>query len=151
MRPRTGTPSSSAFCADISTTAAPASFMPEALPAVTVPSGLNTGFSFPRPSTDASGRTCSSRANSDGPFFDFRSTGTISSSNRPCSWALAARRCDSTENSSCASRLMLCDSARFSAVTPMWMLSNGSVRPPTTGSTILVSPMRAPQRAFGIQ
>ena len=46
---------------------------------------------------------------------------------------------------------MPCDSARFSAVTPMWILSNGSVRPPTTGSTTFVSPMRAPQRAFGIQ
>ena len=101
MRARTGAPSSSAFCADISTTAAPASFMPEALPAVTVPSGLNTGFSLPRPSIVASGRTCSSRANSLGPFLDFSSTGTISSSNRPCSCARAARRCDSTENSSC--------------------------------------------------
>ena len=40
--------------------------MPDALPAVTVPSGLNTGFSLPRPSTVASGRTCSSRANSVG-------------------------------------------------------------------------------------
>src|SRR4030095_459838 len=62
MRARTGTPSSSAFCADISTTAAPASFMPEAFPAVTVPSGLNTGFSLPRPSIVAYGRTCAARA-----------------------------------------------------------------------------------------
>ena len=68
MRPRTGAPSSSAFCADISTTAAPASFIPEALPAVTVPSGLNTGFSLPSPSTEASGRTCSSRVNSVAPL-----------------------------------------------------------------------------------
>ncbi len=151
MRARTGAPSSSAFCADISTTAAPASFMPDALPAVTVPSGLNTGFSLPRPSTDASGRTCSSRVNSLVPFLDFSSTGTISSSNRPSSCARAARMCDSTENSSCCSRLMSCDSARFSAVTPMWILSNGSVSPPTTGSTTPVSPMRAPQRASGIQ
>ena len=75
MRARTGAPSSSAFCADISTTAAPASFMPEALPAVTVPSGLNTGFSLPSPSIEASGRTCSSRVNSVGPFFDLSSTG----------------------------------------------------------------------------
>ena len=61
--------------------------------------------------------------------------------------ARAARRCDSTENSSCSSRLMSCDSARFSAVTPMWMSLKGSVSPPTTGSTIAVSPMRrAPAR-----
>ncbi len=46
---------------------------------------------------------------------------------------------------------MSCDSARFSAVTPMWMWSNGSVSPPTTGSTTPVSPMRAPQRTSGIQ
>jgi len=151
MRARTGAPSSSAFWADIRTTAPPASFMPDALPAVTVPSGLKTGFSFERPSIVASGRTCSSRANSAAPFFDLSSTGMISSSNRPCSCAAAARRCDSTENSSCSSRLMLCDSARFSAVTPMWMLSNGSVSPPTTGSTTFASPMRAPHRAFGIQ
>ncbi len=36
----------------------------------------------------------------------------------------------------------------FSAVTPMWMVWNGSCRAPTTMSIILVSPMRAPQRMF---
>ena len=34
---------------------------------------------------------------------------------------------------------------------PMWTRWNGSVRPPTTGSTIFASPIRAPQRTFGIQ
>ena len=38
IRARTGAPSSFAFSSVISTTAAPASFMPDALPAVTVPS-----------------------------------------------------------------------------------------------------------------
>jgi acetyl-CoA C-acetyltransferase len=37
-------------------------------------------------------------------------------------------------------------SARFSAVSPMWMLSNGSCSAATIMSTIAESPMRAPQR-----
>ena len=125
--------------------------MPDALPAVTVPSGLNTGFSLPRPSTEASGRTCSSRANSAGPFFDLSSIGHDLLVEQALLLRAGRARCDSTENSSCASRLMSCDSARFSAVTPMWMSLNGSVSPPTTGSTTFVSPMRAPQRASGTQ
>ena len=36
-------------------------------------------------------------------------------------------------------------------MTPIRMLWKGSVRPPITGSTIRVSPIRAPQRASGIQ
>ena len=36
--------------------------------------------------------------------------------------------------------------AMFSAVTPMWMFWNGSCSAPTIMSTILLSPMRAPQR-----
>ena len=34
---------------------------------------------------------------------------------------------------------------------PMWSLSNGSVSAPTTASTSGASPIRAPQRAPGIQ
>ena len=36
--------------------------------------------------------------------------------------------------------------ATFSAVTPMWMVSNGSVSAPVIMSIIFASPMRAPQR-----
>src|SRR5215217_733554 len=39
--------------------------------------------------------------------------------------------------------------ATFSAVTPMWQSSKGSVRAPTIMSEALVSPMRAPQRIAG--
>ena len=44
------------------------------------------------------------------------------------------------------SRVMPNWAATFSAVTPMWMVWKGSCSAPTTMSTILVSPMRAPQR-----
>jgi hypothetical protein len=39
-------------------------------------------------------------------------------------------------------------SATFSAVTPMWMVSDGSVRPPTTMSTVTPLLMRWPKRSF---
>ena len=58
------------------TMAAPASFRPEALPAVTVPSFLNTVFSFCMSSIFTSGRTCSSVVYCTGPFFDLSSIAT---------------------------------------------------------------------------
>ena len=126
--------------------------MPEALPAVTVPpSRLNAGGSLARPSTLTSARTCSSRVKACVSFLTRTSTGTIWSSKRPSSWAAAARRCDSTANWSWRSREMPWRSETFSAVMPMWTEWNGSVSPPTTGSTTSVSPIRAPQRAAGIQ
>src|SRR5450755_3854649 len=151
MRARTGAPSSSARPADMTTTAAAASLTPEALPAVTVPSGLNAGLSFENVSSDASSRTCSSTLNSTVPLRVLTSIGTTSSSNRPASRAAWARRWDSSANSSCASREIPCESATFSAVTPIWISLNGSVRAPTTASTSDASPIRAPQRAFCAQ
>ena len=59
------------------TIAAPASLMPEALPAVTVPSFLNTAFSFAMSSSFASLRTCSSVVNCSTPLRVFSSIGTI--------------------------------------------------------------------------
>ncbi len=94
---------------------------------------------------------CSSRVNSLVSFLTRISTGTISSSKRPASRAAAARRWDSTANSSWRSREMPSRSARFSAVTPMRIEWKGSVSAPWTGSTTVASPMRAPQRALGIQ
>ncbi len=60
------TPLASAFCRDMTTTAAPPSLMPEALPAVTVPSPLNAGRSPSSFSTVVSGRGCSSLSTTTG-------------------------------------------------------------------------------------
>jgi hypothetical protein len=47
------------------------------------------------------------------------------------------------------SRVRPCFLARFSAVTPMWPTPKGSVSAQTMASSILVSPMRAPERIAG--
>ena len=65
--------------------------------------------------------------------------------------AAAARWWLSTANASCCSRVMVHFAATFSAVMPMWTVSNGSVSAPTIMSIIFASPMRAPQRAEGIR
>jgi len=55
------------------------SFTPEALPAVTVPSGFTTPFNFASASIVASGRGCSSRSTTvAAPFFPGTETGMIS-------------------------------------------------------------------------
>ena len=81
------TPSSSAFLRDMTTTAAAPSLMPEALPAVTEPSGSKAGRSLPSTSVVVSGRKCSSLSTITGPLRDFTSTGTISSAKAPRSQA----------------------------------------------------------------
>ncbi len=63
--------------------------------------------------------------------------------------ALAARWWLSTASASWSSREMPHLPATFSAVTPMWQSSKGSVSAPTIMSTADVSPMRAPQRIAG--
>ena len=63
----------------ISTTAAAASLMPEALPAVTVPLLSNTGLSLAMPSMEASARTCSSVSKATVPLRDLISIGRICS------------------------------------------------------------------------
>ena len=70
--------------------------MPDALPAVTVPSLRNTGRSFARSSAVASARTCSSVSNTVSPRRVFSFTGRICCLNRPSAIARAARRCNST-------------------------------------------------------
>src|SRR5660398_222478 len=78
----------SAYSREATTTAAPASLMPEALPAVTVPSFLNAGLRVPNPSAVVPARGCSSVSKVMGsPLRCGTSTGSISSLNRPFSTA----------------------------------------------------------------
>jgi len=101
----------------------------ELLPAVTEPFAANTGFSFASPSSVVSARRPSSWVMvrvlmSISPVarfgnFSITSTGVISSARSPFSMAAAARRCDSTANASCASRLIFHCCATFSAVRPI--------------------------------
>ena len=93
-------PSSLALSADITTTAAPESFIPDALPAVTpLPSFLNAGFSFPNFSIVVPNLGCSSVSNTIGsPFFCGISIGTISSLNLPDLIAASALICESRAN-----------------------------------------------------
>ena len=122
--------------------------MPEALPAVTVPfSFTNTGFIFWKSSILAPARKCSSFSNTTSPLRLLIVTGTIWSLKRFSAQAFSARLWLSTASLSWSSRLIFHLAATFSAVMPMCVPSNGSVSAPTIMSTILLSPMRAPQRA----
>ena len=68
------------------------SFTPEAFPAVIVPVGFTTGFSFESASSVVSGRGCSSSEKSSGsPFFCGTGTATISCLILPFRIASAAR------------------------------------------------------------
>jgi hypothetical protein len=123
--------------------------MPEALPAVTVPSFLKAGFIFARASIDVAGLTCSSVSKVTSPLRVCLTIGTICDLKRPSATAAAARLCDSTASASCSSRVMPHLAARFSAVMPMCPTPKGSVSVATIMSTILLSPMRAPLRSAG--
>jgi hypothetical protein len=124
--------------------------MPDALPAVTVTFSLRkTGLSFAMSSIVASWRMCSSASNSTVPFLDFSSTGTIWPLKRPALLAADARRWLSSARPSWSWRVMPYFAATFSAVTPMWITSNGSCSAPVIMSSVLKSPIRAPQRALG--
>ena len=103
----------------MTSTAAAPSFSGQALPAVTVPSGLNDRLQR--------GELLHRRA---GPravvLRDLGAVGrgareTISLSKWPLSRASTARFCEMTAHSSCASRLTLQRSATFSAVRPIGM------------------------------
>jgi len=85
-------------------------------------------------------------SNTVSPFRVFSVTGRICALKRPSAMARAARRWDSIASSSCCWRVTWWLSARFSAVSPMWMLWNGSCRAAVIMSIILLSPIRAPQR-----
>ena len=89
---------------------------PDALPAVTVPSGRTTPFSFASDSSVVS-RGCSSRLTTTGsPFFAGMVTGTISSVKRPAAIAAAARCWLRSANASWSARETLNSAATFSAV-----------------------------------
>ena len=75
------------------------------------------------------------------------STGTISSLNLPMRVAMNAFLWLLTANWSCASRVMLYCSARFSAVAPMIRLQVGSVRPSHSPSVSSACRIFSPQRA----
>ncbi|SPB19040.1 hypothetical protein NOV72_06233 [Caballeronia novacaledonica] len=114
-------PSASAFFADITTTAAAPSLMPDAFAAVTVPSFENAGFRPESASGVTPWRTNSSVVNCSGsPLRCGIAIGTISSSKRPAFCAASALFCDSAANASCCSRVMPNSLATFSAVVPMW-------------------------------
>ena len=103
------------------------------------------------PSRDASPRTCSSVSNSTGPFLLLSSIGRIWLLKWPAAVAAAARLWLSTANASCYVAVSPHLFATFSAVTPMWIVSNGSVSAPTIMSISFASPIRAPQRSAGTQ
>ena len=92
------------------------SLTPEALPAVTVPSGRTTPLSLARLSSEVS-RGCSSLPTTmASPFFWAIVTGTISASKKPRFCAATAFICEASAMRSWASRSILWSVATFSAV-----------------------------------
>ena len=89
---------------------------PDALPAVTVPSGRTTPLSFASDSSVVA-RGCSSCPTTTGsPFFAGSVTATISSASRPAAIAAAARCCERSAKASWSARAMPNCTATFSAV-----------------------------------
>src|SRR5689334_4087147 len=125
--------------------------MPDALPAVTVPSWAKAGLSLARSSVVTSGRMCSSVSTVTVPLRPLTSTGVICSLKYPASVAAAARWWLSAARASWSSRETPKSVATFSAVTPMWQSSNGSVSAPTMASITTPSCIRWPQRRPGTQ
>ena len=105
--------------ADIIMTAAAPSLMPDALPAVTVPSLENAGRNADRASAVVPALMYSSVSNTVLPFLLAISSGKISSLNLPACCAASALFCEAAANSSCSWREMLNFFATFSAVVPM--------------------------------
>jgi hypothetical protein len=106
MRASTGLFSLAAWLAFISTTAPAPSLMPEALPAVTVPSLAKAGLSLVMASRVAPWRGYSSSVTTTSPLRVLTVTGVISSLNRPAFWAASALFCEPTANSSCCARVI---------------------------------------------
>ncbi len=123
IRARGVRPSSAAFVSDITTTAAAPSLSGQQLPAVTTPSGRNTGLSSRTASSVTPGRGPSSRVTSvpSGVV-----TGTISRAQKPLLMASSARFWLRTPNSSSSSRDSPRSRATFSAVWPIATYASGS-------------------------
>ena len=132
IRARGVKPSAFAFSSLITSSAAAPSFSGQALPAVTEPPSLNTGFSEASFSNVVPARGPSSLLTTvSGTSISLPSrstslcagtvTGTISLSKCPDSCAATARVWERSAHSSCASRLTLRSSATFSAVMPIEM------------------------------
>ena len=111
-------PTAAALASDITTTAAAPSFSGQQLPAVTVPSGRNTGLSWETPSMVVPSRMPSSWRTS---MLPSSGNGVISRSKKPRLRAASARFWDSTPHSSWAWRDTPLNWATFSAVWPMAM------------------------------
>ena len=111
-------PSSAARRSLITTTAAAPSFSGQQLPAVTVPSGRNAGFSVDTFSSVVPGRGPSSALTT---VPSGSVTGVISRCQNPLASAFSARFWDRTPNSSCWRRVMPRSWATFSAVSPIAM------------------------------
>ena len=110
MRPSGSTPSSAAISREPTNVAIAPSLIGEELPAVTVPSLVNAGFNAASFAAVVSGRIDSSRVTD--------STGNTYPSCRPLSHAAAARSCERSAHSSCASREMPSSAATASAQAP---------------------------------
>jgi hypothetical protein len=93
--------------------------MPDALPAVTVPSFEKAGLSFARDSTVVPARIYSSWSTTMSPLRLEIVTGVISSLKRPSFWAASALFWEAVANWSCSSRVSCQRWATFSAVVPM--------------------------------
>ncbi len=120
MRASGSTPRLLASSAVIRTRAAAPSLMPEALPAVTVPSLSKAGRSLARLSAVTPALGCSSLLTTTSPLRVLMVTGTISSWKRSAFCAASALFWDLAANSSCSSRVICHFLATFSAVLPMW-------------------------------
>ena len=110
--------SSAALVSLITITAAAPSFSGQQLPAVTVPSGRNTGCSAATFSSVVPGRGPSS---ADTTVPSGSVAGVMSRCQNPSASAFSAWFCDRTPNSSCRCLVMPRNCATFSAVSPMAM------------------------------
>src|ERR1051326_4861786 len=119
IRASTLRPSLAAWLAFMSTTAAAPSLIPEAFPAVTVPSLSKAGLSLETASNVVPWRGDFSASTTKSPLRVLMVTGTISSLKRPLFWAASALFWEATANSSCWRRVICHCLATFSAVLPM--------------------------------
>jgi hypothetical protein len=140
-------PDAFARAAVVTITAAPPSTMPDALPAVTVPSLPNAARSFESASIVVSGLMWSSWSITTSSLPRLTFTPTISAANLPAFTALAPSACERYAYSSCASRVIPYSFARFSAVCAMKKLQKGSSSESKRASSSFVSaPKRSPSR-----